>query len=114
MFTREQLHDILCQPDLGTITGYRDYVMLLLLIETGLRVKELVNIRIEDINFEDNMIRIRDTKGLKERLVPFQATFRKYLKTYLKYRGQLDHSFLFVNIDNEPISIRLVQQGGFT
>ncbi|OYD08588.1 tyrosine-type recombinase/integrase [Paludifilum halophilum] len=108
-FTRQQVLAILGAPDQMTFTGVRDYTLLLLLFETGLRVKELVNVRIDDIRFEDGVLRVQDPKGINERLVPFQTTVRGQLRKYLSLRGKLEHDFLFVNIDNEPISIRQVQ-----
>src|SRR5690606_39930608 len=89
-FSRQQVHDLLRQPDQTTFTGLRDYTILLVLFETGVRIKELVNIKVNDINFEDNTLRIRDPKGLRERLVPFQTTVKKYLRKYLQVRGNLE------------------------
>lgn len=109
-FTREQVQALLRQPDQGTFTGVRDYTMLLLLFETGVRVKELLGIRVEDIRWEDNMIRIRDPKGYKERLVPFQSTAKKQLRKYVKIRGEIDKEILFVNIDNRALTIRTFQE----
>jgi integrase/recombinase XerD len=109
-FTVEQLQAILRQPDLSTFTGVRDYTMILLLIETGIRAKELVGIKVDDIKWEDSTIHIRDAKGYKERLVPIQATMKKQLKDYLRVRGQLsEEDALFINIDNEPLSKRQLQ-----
>lgn len=108
-FSRQQVHDLLRQPDQTTFTGLRDYTMLLVLFETGVRVKELANVKIDDINFEDNTLRIRDPKGLKERLVPFQTTVKKYLRKYLQVRGNLEHDYVFVTLDNTPISVRAFQ-----
>lgn len=45
-FTRQQIHALQKQPDQRTFTGFSDYTMLLLLFETGVRIKELVNIRV--------------------------------------------------------------------
>lgn len=109
-FTREQVQALLRQPDQMTFTGVRDYTMLLLLFETGVRVKELLGIRVEDIRWEDKMIRIRDPKGYKERLVPFQSTVRNQLRKYLSIRGEIDKEILFVNIDNRALTIRTFQE----
>lgn len=108
-FSREQIHALLRQPDQLTFTGLRDYTMLLLLFETGLRVKELVNVRVDDIKFDDNMIRVRNPKGSQERLVPFQSTMKRQLRKYIAIRGEVDNDFLFVSIDDEPLAIRAFQ-----
>lgn len=108
-FNREQLHALLRQPNQSTFTGYRDYTVLMLLLETGVRARELVNIRTKDVNWEDGVIKI-DGKGYKERHVPIQATTKRQLRKYIGVRGDVDTEFLFVNIDNEPLSKRRLQE----
>lgn len=107
-FSRDQLKDLLRQPDLGTFTGFRDYTIMLLLIETGVRVRELTDICVKDIRWEDSQIRI-DGKGYKERLVPIQATMKRQLRKYVQVRGDVPNEALFVTIDNTPLTIRQVQ-----
>ncbi|OLF86410.1 tyrosine-type recombinase/integrase [Bacillus paralicheniformis] len=107
-FSRDQLKDLLRQPDLGTFTGFRDYTIMLLLIETGVRVRELTDICVKDIRWEDSQIRI-DGKGYKERLVPIQATMKRQLRNYVQIRGDVPNEALFVTIDNTPLTIRQVQ-----
>ncbi|WP_181349463.1 tyrosine-type recombinase/integrase [Thalassobacillus sp. CUG 92003] len=107
-FSREQLRHILRQPDLATFTGLRDYTILSLLIETGVRARELTDIRVKDITWEDSQIRING-KGYKERLVPIQTTMKRQLKRYLSVRGEIDLEALFVNIDNQALSVRQLQ-----
>ncbi|SMO92259.1 tyrosine-type recombinase/integrase [Melghirimyces algeriensis] len=109
-FSREQIHALLRQPNQQTFTGLRDYTMILLLLETGLRIKELVNICVDDVKFDDNMIRVRSPKGSQERLVPFQSTMKRQLRKYLAVRGEVEHDFLFVSIDNKPVAIRTFQE----
>lgn len=90
-FNRDQLHQLFRQADKSTFTGIRDYTIMLLLLETGVRVKELVNIRLQDINWNDNVIRIAEPKGLKERNVPFQTRMKQQLNKNVRVRGQLEH-----------------------
>lgn len=108
-FSRDQLHKLLKAPDLRTFTGVRDYTIMLLLLETGIRANELVGITIDDIRWEDSMILVRNTKGHRERLVPFQAKMKAQLKKYLKIRGTCETDALFVTIDSTPISKRQLQ-----
>jgi integrase/recombinase XerD len=107
-FSREQLRDILRQPDQESFTGFRDYTLMLLMVETGVRVRELTEICIKDIRWEDSQIRING-KGYKERLVPVQATTKRQLRKYIAVRGDLGTEHLFVTIDNKPLTIRQVQ-----
>lgn len=109
-FTREQIQALLRQPNQKTFTGIRDYTMLLLLFETGVRVKELVNIRVDDVRLEDGMIRIRDPKGSRERLVPFQSKMKRQLMRYLSIRGKSDCDHLFITLDDTPVAVRSFQE----
>ncbi|WP_342540076.1 tyrosine-type recombinase/integrase [Heyndrickxia sp. FSL K6-6286] len=108
-FTRDQINKLLNAPDLKTFTGVRDYTILLILLETGIRASELIGIETDDIQWEDSMILIRNTKGHRERLVPFQSKMKTQLKKYLKIRGQCETDALFVTIDGTPLSKRQLQ-----
>lgn len=108
-FTREQIKLLLSQPDLSTFTGYRDYVFLLTLLETGIRISEIEGVKVSDIFWKERVIKVLG-KGRKERFVPFQLKLEKELKKYVSYRGLLDHDVLFVNIDNSPMKKRTMQQ----
>lgn len=78
---------LLRQPDTTTFTDFRDYTMMMLLLETGLRVRELCEIRINDINWTDSVVTIREAKGFKERNVPIQRTMKKQLMQSNKFGG---------------------------
>lgn len=108
-FTREQIHKLLKSTDLRTFTGVRDYTIMLLLLETGVRASELIGIETDDIRWEDSMILIRNTKGHRERLVPFQSKMRAQLKKYLSIRGKCETDALLVTMDNTALSKRQLQ-----
>ncbi|GIN10135.1 tyrosine recombinase XerC [Shouchella clausii] len=108
-FTREQMRDILEQPNKSTFTGLRDYTIMALMLDTGVRARELVDLKVGDIRWDDNTILV-DGKGNKERLVPIQTTLKKQLRKYVAVRGQLPTETLFVNIDDQPLSKRRVQE----
>lgn len=108
-FTKTQIRQLLAAPDKSTFTGFRDYVLMLLLLETGVRISEVERIKITDINWSEKVIKIFG-KGRKERYVPFQSTLARELKRYINARGVLDHDFLFINIDNEPLKRRTMQE----
>ncbi|MNV38137.1 Tyrosine recombinase XerD [compost metagenome] len=108
-FSTDQLHRVLAQPDQKTFVGVRDHALMMLLAETGVRVRELTEIKTTDINWKDGVIKI-DGKGYKQRLVPFQAVMKRELTKYVNIRGQLDHDTLFVTIDDTPLTVRQVQE----
>jgi len=108
-FSREQLRTILRQPNLETFTGLRDYTLMLFLVETGVRVRELTEISVRDIRWEDSQVLING-KGYKDRLVPIQTTTKRQLRKYIAVRGDVKSDALFVTIDNTPLTIRQVQE----
>ncbi|MGP4061813.1 tyrosine-type recombinase/integrase [Halobacillus sp. H74] len=107
-FSRDQIRLLLAQPDQTTFTGMRDYTILLFLLETGVRARELVSVKTDDINWQDNVIKI-DGKGYKERHVPIQSLMKKQLRKYVTIRGHLENDSLFVTIDNTPLTKRQLQ-----
>lgn len=76
------LENLLACPNLDTIYGIRDSLILELLYSTGIRVSELVNIRLKDINFNDKQIKILG-KGNKERYVLYGQVCSAKLTNYL-------------------------------
>ena len=76
---------LVSQIDINATNGLRDYVMLLILYTTGVRVSELVNIKVKDISLtEPYTIRIHG-KGNKGRYVPLMKTAVPHIKRYLSY-----------------------------
>jgi len=73
---------LLAQPDPSTLLGNRDRAMLELLYATGLRVSELVRLKIQNINLEAGFVRTMG-KGSKERMVPMGAKAVDALREYL-------------------------------
>jgi integrase/recombinase XerD len=79
-------------------------------LETGIRVNELVGLSLADIQWEDSLLRIRNAKTYRERLVPIQSEMKKQLKKYISIRGVVESDALFVTIDETPLLRRSVQQ----
>ena len=69
-FSEKEIAKLLSQPNTKTNEGFRDYCFLLTLIDTGIRLSELANLKTEDIDFEQNLFRVMG-KGQRERFVPF-------------------------------------------
>jgi integrase/recombinase XerD len=69
-------------PDEGKPKGLRDAAMLELIYAAGLRVSELVNLRLQDINLEVGFVRVMG-KGSKERVVPIGNFAREKIASYL-------------------------------
>lgn len=95
--------------DDNTILGARNKMVLELMYATGVRVSELVNIKINDIDFDTRVIRVLG-KGNKYRIVPFNPICEQYLKEYINdirnEFGLIDHDYLLVNKFGNKITSR--------
>jgi site-specific recombinase XerD len=71
-----------------------------LLYATGIRVGEAMSLSIGDVDVENNLLKVRDSKNGKERIIPFSQSMSLVLKDYFKYRSQrpvlkgIDHLFV--------------------
>ena len=74
---------LLDAPDTGESLGLRDRAMLELLYACGLRVSELVNVTIEQVNLTQGVVRLMG-KGNKERLVPLGEEAAEWLQRYIR------------------------------
>jgi integrase/recombinase XerD len=80
----EEIQDLLKVPDLTTHRGQRDAAMLELLYAAGLRVSELIRLKIQDINLEAGFVRVFG-KGSKERIVPIGHFASEKVLDYLTF-----------------------------
>lgn len=103
----DELEILLNIPDRSTILGLRNAVILEVLYSTGIRVSELINIRLKDINFKDKKILILG-KGNKERYVLYGEVLKNLLDEYLVKREKLSNNsdFLILNKNGTKITDR--------
>ena len=80
--TEQNVEQLLAAPDVKTPLGLRDRTMLEVLYATGLRVSELVTLRITQVSMDMGVVRVMG-KGSKERLVPFGEEAQDWLRRYL-------------------------------
>ena len=100
-----QVDKLMKQPNLETVKGIRDRAMLELLYATGIRVSELINLTLSDVNLQLNFIICHD----RERMIPFGDAARKSLQLYLgSARPRLvegtDCQYLFPNCSGKQMS----------
>ncbi len=104
----EEVERLLATPDISTPLGFRDRTMLELLYATGLRVSELVGLKLENINLELGLLKVLG-KGSKERLVPIGDYALNFLKTYLEeirpgFLNSYSKDYVFLNRRGKPLS----------
>jgi len=85
ILTAKEMKKLLRQPDTATVLGFRDRTMYELLYSTGLRVSELIGLRVQDIIPSQASLFIQETKYTKDRYVPFGETAGRYLAEYLDH-----------------------------
>jgi len=107
IMTTEEVVWLLEQPKGDSPKEIRDKAMLELLYATGIRVTELITLKVSDVNMQMGYIICRD--GSRERVIPFGAAAKKALKNYLENARNvmlinLQSEILFVNCSGQPMS----------
>lgn len=92
----------------------RDLAILKLLLHTGLRVSEIVDLKKDDLVFDNPGVRLKVCSGQDEkcaRYLPLPAEVRKALNDYLAVRPQTSHvEHMFLSQDGRPVSSRTIQR----
>jgi site-specific recombinase XerD len=109
----QQLKPLFDGLDRSTLLGARSHCVLALLLDTGLRISELVNIKMSDFDPMMTCLKVKG-KGQKERLVPISKADRKELIKYTQHHRhslcEVSSDYLFPARDGDHISINSVQQ----
>jgi len=107
ILSQEQVDKLLRQPDGDNPKEIRDKAMLELLYATGIRVSELVSLKVTDVNLKMGFLICRDTN--KERVIPIGREAKAALVRYLEnarqeLTGNETEDTLFVNYSGKPMS----------
>ncbi|MCF8067501.1 MAG: site-specific tyrosine recombinase XerD [Desulfobacterales bacterium] len=108
VFSVEEINSLLSVPDTDKPLGNRDAAMMELLYAAGLRVSELINVKLQDVNLEACFVRVLG-KGSKERIVPIGLHAREKIDDFIKSGRPLllkKHisKFLFVARAGKPMT----------
>ncbi len=105
--TTEQVDRLLEQPDVSQETGLRDRALLEVMYATGLRVSEVINLKLPDIEWESGYLTCYG-KGSKQRRVPLGRSALKFLTRYMPVRqrllGDVSSHYLFVEKGGRPLT----------
>ncbi|MBO7476870.1 MAG: site-specific tyrosine recombinase XerD [Salinivirgaceae bacterium] len=102
VLTPDEIDQLIEAVDLDSETGYRNRAILETLYGCGMRVSELISLKLTDLHFEENYLKIKG-KGNKERLVPVGRSVKDSITLYIhNYRQTLkinrkDENILFLN-----------------
>ena len=105
ILTVEEVNLLLDQPSKITPKEIRDKAMLELLYATGMRVSELISLKIEDVNLSMSYIYCRDLN--KERVIPIENAARGALENYIKNSREAmcgNSNYLFTNLKGMPMT----------
>lgn len=107
----KRLPEVLSKPEVKNLIESTDTVksrlIVSLLYSTGLRVSELVNLKVGDLNLEDKTGWVRKGKGSKDRLFVMSENLAEELKEYLETRGK-DNEYVFSKL--KPLTTRNIQK----
>jgi site-specific recombinase XerD len=112
--TQQKVEDILTEDEVGkmlavcdvrTHWGARDHAMLMLLLDSGLRMSELIGLQLRDVDLEAGALKVLG-KGNKERIVPFGAAAQKSLWRYIHHiRPEPQQTdCVFLTMDGTPFT----------
>ena len=113
VLTVQEIDDLINAIDLSTETGQRNRAIIETLYSCGLRVSELVNLKISNLYFEQSYIKIKG-KGNKERLVPISGRAIKEIDVYINnYRNHLDidrdnNNIVFLNRRGKKLTREMI------
>ena len=107
ILTSAEVELLLDQPSCVDAKGYRDKAMLELLYATGIRVSELINLNVDDVNLSAGVLRCKSKN--KERFIPMYPAAIKALSEYAEFiRPEMvaipDEPSFFVNVNGERMS----------
>lgn len=108
----DEMDTFLSSFDLDTADGLRDRAMFELMYACGLRVSEVANLTLHDIDFHDRILNIRG-KGDKQRIVPFYelagALVERYIREVRSLWVKEEHDIVFVNQRGKGMTTRGIQ-----
>lgn len=88
ILSEQEINAILNSFDKTKFNDYRNYVMTLLFLDTGCRISECLEIKVEDVNLINQVVILRFTKNKKERLVFFSTKLKKELKHWIQHKDR--------------------------
>jgi len=105
--TREEADRLLdwarCYPYFKTYEKPRAVAIIATFLFTGIRLKELMNLKIDHVNLTENILIVRQGKGGKDRMIPIHEQLKGYLTDYLTMRPKINTEsvYFFVSLKNK-------------
>lgn len=110
VLTEDQIQAMLAVPDRSNFVGMRNFLMLLVFYDTLIRLSELINLKMCDVDLEGGTLRIMG-KGRKARIVPMGLKTVKYLhKFFTRYRQGFNTDYVFTTYRGDILDPRNVMR----
>jgi integrase/recombinase XerC len=90
----------------------RDYAIIQTFLQTGIRLSELANLRVDDVDFEHRLLTVRQGKGKKDRQIPLVDDAVKALRNYMRYRNTqliVDDEIFFLAKNGTSLNVSTVK-----
>ncbi len=120
--TEEEINSAIEEEGEENFLSLRNKAILEIIYGSGLRVSEVINLKIKDLNLDINILKVKG-KGKKERIVPIGKKAKETLKKYIEERDRFlkkirkSTEILFINFKGEPLSDRgvryIIKKWGF-
>lgn len=94
-YTDAELKKLLKRPTTQNWTDFRNWAISNYLLATGNRVNTVVNLKIKDLDFENNVITLNTTKNKKQQIIPMAQSLKRVLQYYLSQYDHIDDDYLF-------------------
>ena len=105
-YSEEELKTLLQKPNIKkcSFIEYQSWVITNFLFSTGVRQRSLINIKVKDVDFDNNVVYVNVTKNRKPLIVPINLTMSNILSEFLKYRQhQTSDDYLFCNVFGQQL-----------
>lgn len=112
----KEIYDACLLNDNQNYCHYRDYIIMRVLEETGMRISEVLRLQVRDMNMKTLTIHIRESKNKKARVTFFTQALAKEIGFYLElrqqflYSKQLAATSLFTNNHGQPLARRTISE----
>ena len=111
MISEQEINKILRSFDKTKFNDYRNYIITLCILDTGCRISECLDIKVEDVDLSNKVVILRYTKNKKERLVFFSNKLKMELQHWIKYKDRyMTNDLLFPSNRGNLLSLNLYER----
>ena len=108
-YTQKELERLIKKPTSSNWVEWRCWAMVNYLLSTGNRLATVLNVKIEDVDFVNNLIKLNKLKNRKQQYIPMSSGLKDVLKTYLRLWEHTDTDYLFPEYEGKQLSTRGAQ-----